>query len=333
VPELEGETERAIADAFRGEWGRIVASLIRLTGDWDLAEECAQDAFTMAVQRWPRDGVPIRPGAWLTTVARNRALDRIRRHAMEQRKLLEVASEPLEDEMAPDVQEDQDDRLRLIFTCCHPALPLEGRVALTLRTLAGLSTAEIARAFLIPEATMAKRLVRAKHKIRDARIPFQVPPLYRLPERTSGVLAVIYLLFNEGYGASSGEDLIRRDLCAEAIRLARLLVQLMPEAKEARGLLALVLLQDSRRDARLDDAGELVNLEDQDRSRWDHDEIDQGLYELEAAGADHQPGPYCLQARIAACHATADHASATNWARIADLYQQLQQLAPPRSWS
>ena len=328
MPDLNGATDRTIAAAFHDEWGRIVASLIRLTGDWDLAEECAQDAFTMAVQRWPRDGVPTRPGAWLTTVARNRALDRIRRHAMEQRKLLEVASEPLGDEMEPDLPADQDDRLRLIFTCCHPALPLEGRVALTLRTLAGLSTAEIARAFLIPEATMAKRLVRAKHKIRDARIPFQVPPHHRLPERTAGVLAVLYLLFNEGYGASSGEDLIRRDLCAEAIRLARLLVQLMPEAKEARGLLALMLLQDSRRDARLDDAGELVNLEDQDRRRWDHDEIDQGLYELEAAGADHQPGPYCLQARIAACHATADHASATNWTRIAHLYQQLQQLAP-----
>lgn len=333
MPELNRETDRAISDAFRGEWGRIVASLIRLTGDWDLAEECAQDAFTTAVQRWPQDGVPNRPGAWLTTVARNRALDRVRRHAMEERKLIEVAAVPPPEPEEPVVQEIQDDRLRLIFTCCHPALPLEGRVALTLRTLTGLSTAEIARAFLVPEATMAKRLVRAKHMIRDARIPFQVPPPHRLPERTAGVLAVIYLLFNEGYGASAGTELIRRDLCGEAVRLARLVVQLMPEENEARGLLALILLQDSRRAARLDDDGELVNLEDQDRSRWDQEEIDLGLNELEEAGQDHRPGPYWLQAAIAACHATADQASATNWARIAELYGQLKRLSPPRSWS
>ena len=328
MPELDRETDRAIADAFRGEWGRIVSSLIRLTGDWDLAEECAQDAFSTAVQRWPQDGVPNRPGAWLTTVARNRALDRVRRHAMEERKLIEVAAELPPDPDEPVFQEIPDDRLRLIFTCCHPALPLEGRVALTLRTLAGLSTAEISRAFLVPEATMAKRLVRAKHKIRDARIPFQVPPPHRLPERTAGVLAVIYLLFNEGYGASAGAALIRRDLCAEAIRLARLVVHLMPDDSEARGLLALMLLQDSRRAARLDEAGELVNLEEQDRSQWDHDEIDQGLQELAAARHGHRSGPYCLQATIAACHATAGQASATNWARIAELYRQLQRLTP-----
>jgi RNA polymerase sigma-70 factor (ECF subfamily) len=328
MPELNPETNRALADAFRGEWGRIVASLIRLTGDWDLAEECAQDAFTAAVQRWPQDGVPKRPGAWLTTVARNRALDRVRRHAIEERKLLEVAAELPRDPDEPVFQEIQDDRLRLIFTCCHPALPLEGRVALTLRTLAGLSTAEISRAFLVPEATMAKRLVRAKQKIRDARIPFQVPAPHRLPERTAGVLTVIYLLFNEGYGASAGAALIRRDLCAEAIRLARLVVHLMPDDNEARGLLALMLLQDSRRAARVDEAGELVNLEEQDRSRWDHDEIDQGLKELAAARHDHRPGAYCLQATIAACHATAGQASATNWTRIAELYRQLQRLTP-----
>lgn len=328
MPELNRETDLAISDAFRGEWGRIVASLIRLTGDWDLAEECAQDAFTAAVQRWPQDGVPNRPGAWLTTVARNRALDRVRRHAMGERKLIEVAAVPPPEPEEPVVQEIQDDRLRLIFTCCHPALPLEGRVALTLRTLTGLSTAEIARAFLVPEATMAKRLVRAKHKIRDARIPFQVPPPHRLPERTAGVLAVIYLLFNEGYGASAGTELIRRDLCGEAVRLARLVVQLMPEENEARGLLALILLQDSRRAARLDDDGELVNLEDQDRSRWDQEEIELGLHELEAAGHEHRPGPYWLQAAIAACHAIADQASATNWARIAELYGQLKRISP-----
>ncbi len=328
MQELNRGTDLAISDAFRAEWGRIVASLIRLTGDWDLAEECAQDAFTTAVQRWPQDGVLNRPGAWLTTVARNRALDRVRRQAMEERKLIEVAAVPLPEPEEPVVQDIQDDRLRLIFTCCHPALPLEGRVALTLRTLTGLSTAEIARAFLVPEATMAKRLVRAKHKIRDARIPFQVPAPHRLPERTAGVLAVIYLLFNEGYGASLGTELIRRDLCGEAIRLARLVVQLMPEDNEARGLLALILLQDSRGAARLNDDGELVNLEDQDRSRWDQEEIDLGLNELEAAGQDHRPGPYLLQAAIVACHATADQASATNWARIAELYGQLKRLSP-----
>src|SRR3954470_23143170 len=246
TPGVEG----ALAEAFQQEWGRVVATLIQMTGDWDLAEECAQDAFAAALERWPRDGVPRRPGAWLTTTARNRALDRLRRGATEAAKLRERAAlwpgEVPDDGDRDDGGDDdgtvQDDRLRLIFTCCHPALPLEARVALTLRTLAGLTTAEIARAFLVPEATMAKRLVRAKEKIRNAGIPYRVPPAHLLPERTTAVLGVLYLLFNEGYSASAGADLVRRDLCGEAIRLARVLARLMPGEPETRGLLALMLL-------------------------------------------------------------------------------------------
>src|SRR5215469_16378285 len=245
-------TEAAIATAFREEWGNILATLIRMTGNWDLSEECVQDAFAAALARWPTDGVPNRPGAWLTTTARNRALDRLRRTKTEAVKLQQVAALSVPAEPAgPDDSGVGDDRLRLIFTCCHPALPLEARVALTLRTLAGLTTAEIARAFLVPEATMAKRLTRAKHKIRDARIPYRVPPAHLLPERTSGVLAVLYLLFNEGYSASAG-DLMRPDLSGEAIRLGRLLAGLMPDEPETTGLLALMLLHDARSAARLD---------------------------------------------------------------------------------
>jgi RNA polymerase sigma-70 factor, ECF subfamily len=310
-----------------------VAALIGMTGDWDLAEECAQDAFARALQTWPRDGVPRRPGAWLTTVARNRALDRLRRSTAEAAKLREVAAlAPADDPLASDSLDDdsgiRDDRLRLMFTCCHPALPLEARVALTLRTLAGLTTAEIARAFLIPEQTMAKRLVRAKHKIRNARIPYRVPPPELLPERVSGVLAVLYLLFNEGYAASAGADLVRQSLCAEAIRLARALAQLMPDEPEALGLLALMLLHHARRAARVDRAGDLVTLEDQDRTRWDRHEIDEGTNVLEAALRRGQPGPYELQAAIAACHATAPDAAATDWAQIAALYERLARLTP-----
>src|SRR5487761_1106275 len=239
--------EAAVAQAFRDEWGQVVATLIRTTGDWDLAEECAQDAFALALQRWPRDGIPDGPGAWLTTAARNRAIDLLRREKVGAAKLREVAVMSLRDEPESPASDESgvpDDRLRLMFTCCHPALSLEARVALTLRTLAGLTTAEIARAFLASEPAMAKRLVRAKQKIQHAGIPYRVPPAHLLPERTPGVLGVIYLLFNEGYAATAGSDLVRRSLSAEAIRLARVLARLMPDEPEAAGLLALMLLHD-----------------------------------------------------------------------------------------
>ena len=323
--------EAAVADAFRDEWGRVLATLIRMTRDWDLAEECAQDAFALALERWPRDGVPRRPGAWLTTTARNRAVDRLRRGATETAKLQEL-SVPSQTDDPDDLGDDddrsvRDDRLRLIFTCCHPALPLEARVALTLRTLAGLTTAEIARAFLVPEPTMAKRLARAKAKIRHAGIPYRVPPGHLLPERTGGVLAVLYLLFNEGYAATAGADLVRHDLCAEAIRLARTLAMLMPDEPEALGLLSLMLLHDARRAARTDGA-ELIALEDQDRARWDASEIDEGLAHLDAALRHNRVGAYQLQAAIAACHAIAADATDTDWKEIALLYERLAQLVP-----
>jgi RNA polymerase sigma-70 factor, ECF subfamily len=316
----------AVAEVFRAEWGRVVATLIRLFGDWDLAEDCAADAFATAVRRWERDGVPERPGAWLTSVARNRAIDVLRREKVGAAKLRELAT-------VSDYPE-SDDRLMLMFTCCHPALSLEARVALTLRTLAGLTTAEIASAFLSSEDTMAKRLVRAKRKIRDAAIPYQVPPPDLLGERLPGVLGVLYLLFREGYSASGGESPIRADLSAQAIWLARVLVRLMPAEPEAAGLLALMLLQDSRRAARVDAAGELVTLEEQDRSLWDADQIAEGIRLLDRTG--HQasqgqggrPGPYRLQAAIAACHCTAASPEDTDWPRIASLYRSLARLLP-----
>jgi RNA polymerase sigma-70 factor, ECF subfamily len=321
--------EAAVAEAFREEWGQVVATLIGLTGDWDLAEECAQDAFAAALERWPRDGVPRRPGAWLTTVARNRATDRLRREAVGAAKLrlLAAVPEPAGDDEAA-ISGVPDDRLRLMFTCCHPAFAFESQVVLTLRTLAGLTTAEIARAFLVPEVTMSKRLVRAKQKIRNAGIPYRVPPAHLLPERTAAVLGVLYLLFNEGYSATAGADLLRQSLSAEAIRLTRTLVALMPEEPEPVGLLALMLLHNARRDTRVDGSGELVTLEHQDRSRWDRDEIAEGVDLLEKALARGRPGPYQVQAAIAACHATAPVAADTDWPQIAMLYAQLARMVP-----
>jgi RNA polymerase sigma-70 factor (ECF subfamily) len=278
-----------------------------------------------------RDGVPERPGAWLTTVARNRAFDRIRRGAVEAAKLQIIGAEPLvvldEDEM-PESSDFPDDRLRLIFTCCHPALAFDARVALTLRSLAGLSTAEIARAFLVPEQTMAKRLVRAKQKIRNAGIPYRVPPPELLPPRVNGVLAVLYLLFNEGYSASAGADLIRQQLADDAIRLTRALVELMPDEPEATGLLALMLFQSSRRLARLDGDGELVTLEDQDRSSWDRAAISEAEALLGDALSRDRVGPYQLQAAIASFHAAAKSATETDWASIAGLYERLHEVLP-----
>jgi RNA polymerase sigma-70 factor (ECF subfamily) len=323
---------------FRDESARALATLIRLLGgDFDAAEEAVADAFVAALETWPRDGIPANPGAWITTTARNRALDRLRRARRHADKLVElerglVAAGTESTVRLGSESRLADDRLRLVFTCCHPALALDARVALTLRTLGGLTTPEIARAFLVPEATLAQRIVRAKRKIRDAGIPYRVPPDDLLPERLDGVLAVLYLVFNEGYSATSGDSLVRRDLSAEAIRLARLLVGLMPDAPEARALLALLLLQDSRREARTGPAGDLILLGDQDRSRWGRAQIDEGLELVDGAfgalpsGAP--PGPYLLQAAIAACHARTDDPADTPWAEIAALYGVLAAVAP-----
>jgi len=332
---VSAEVGTAVAEAFSEQWGRVVANLIRFTGDWDLAEECAQDAFTLALDRWARDGIPRSPGAWLTTAGRNRAVDIVRRRANEAAKLQVIATEPETRvaEAPQHAEEDdesgvQDDRLRLIFTCCHPALPLDARVALTLRTLVGLTTVEIARAFLVPAETMAQRLVRAKKKIRNAAIPYRVPAAHLLPDRTAAVLGVIYLLFNEGYAATGGPDLVRHNLCTEAIRLARVVVGLMPDEPEAHGLLALMLLHHARCSTRVDAAGDIVTLDEQDRSAWNRTEIDEGMRVLDAALRQRRPGVYQIQAAIAACHASAPVAAATDWVQIAALYAQLARLMP-----
>ena len=369
------DSREVIARAYRDEWGRVTATLIRHTGDWSLAEECAAEAFARAIERWPDEGIPRNPGAWLTTVAKRFAIDRLRRQAVESHKVREAATmteveggrsvgrragvplpvsahDPSDDDgdgvgdsgeaVWSDVADDGvDDRLRLVFTCCHPALALEARVALTLRVLGGLDTVEIARAFLVEERTMAQRIVRAKARIRSAGIPYRVPPLDALPERVGGVLAVLYLVFNAGYSASGGDDARRGALADEAIRLTRLLVRLMPDEPEARALLALMLLQDSRRLARLDGDGDVVTLDRQDRSRWDRAQIAMGIDLLGGPDGTHDVeairgidsarparGRYRIQAEIAALHATAPTPDATDFARITERYDELAAIDP-----
>jgi RNA polymerase sigma-70 factor (ECF subfamily) len=323
-----------VEEVYRREGARVLATLIRVLRDFDLAEEVAQDAFAAALEQWPGDGVPANPHAWLVKTARHKAIDRLRRRKRLAEKQAEIEALAAIEATLPEADEEvpagplEDDRLRLVFTCCHPALPLEAQVALTLRTIAGLSTEEIAAAFLVATATMAQRLVRAKAKIRDAGIPYRVPSESELPDRLDAVLAVVYLVFTEGYATTSGDVLVRRDLGAQAIRLSRLVVALLPDRTEALGLLALLLLSDSRREARVDGHGDIVLLEDQDRSRWDRAQIDEGLALVPRALEASPPGPYAVQAAIAGLHAQAAASDATDWLQIAALYGVLARVAP-----
>ncbi len=334
-----------IEQIYREESGRILATLIRLLGSFDLAEEVTQEAFAVALEQWPVKGLPVNPRAWLVSTARNKAVDLLRRRSRFENKREELqrvaalqeqlVSDPVVNDPLVEISKDEtedsmlsDDRLRLIFTCCHPALNIEAQVALTLRTLCGLTTEEIAKAFLTPGPTMAQRLVRAKQKIRDARIPYRVPPKEDLTERLAAVMLVVYLVFNEGYNAASGDVLIRRELCSEAIRLGRLICELLPKEPDAQGLLALMLLHDSRRDARAAADGEMLLLEEQDRRRWNQEQIAQGLALVESALRGAPAGPYSVQAAIAALHAQAGSSDKTDWAQIAKLYDVLLRLQP-----
>ncbi|HTD34340.1 MAG TPA: sigma-70 family RNA polymerase sigma factor [Candidatus Elarobacter sp.] len=332
----EADTAARVAACFRADGGRTLATLSRAVGDIALAEDALQDAYLAALQRWPRDGFPARPSAWILATARNRAIDRLRRERIGREKLQRLAALEPSHAHAPSSEAHDneangavpDDRLSLIFACCHPALGIEARIALTLRTLAGLTVEEIADAFLVPHATMAQRLVRVKRKIRETAIPFDVPPAERLAERLADVCAVLYLIFNEGYAASSGDRLVRRELCDEAIRLARVLLSLMPDEPEVMGLLALMLYHDSRREARVRADGTLVALPDQDRTSWNRAEIDEATAVLARANRRGAPGPYQLQAMIAFAHASAASADAVDWHGIAELYDHLNRVAP-----